>query len=376
MTLALRLSLYYALFFVAVGVYLPFWPLWLASRGLTPVEIGLVSATSIAVRALASPLAAHVADRSGERRRLMTVLGVGAVLLFALFALARDFWTILAVTMAYMVFWSPIGPLGESLVMLAIGKAGLSYGRVRLWGSASFILAAVATGHLLVEGSPDLVLWGLVGAMAALAAAIPLLPDERTPRAAGRLPLLAVLRDRRFLLFLAAAAFIQSSHAVYYTFGTLHWRAAGYGADLIGGLWAEGVIAEILLFLAGTAPVRRLGAERLLLLGGIAAALRWTVLGLSTDTLAVAAAQVLHAFTFGAAHLGAIHYIARTVPPQLSATAQSLYAAVVMGVAFGLTVLAAGPAYAAWGGSAYLAMAVLGAVGTLLAWRLFRTSPE
>ncbi|MEO5335588.1 MAG: MFS transporter [Magnetospirillum sp. WYHS-4] len=369
---ALRLSLYYGVLFLAIGVYTPFWPLWLASRGLDAIEIGIVSAIGIAVKAVSSPLAAHVADRSGERRRLMGWFGIATLLGFGFLGFAHGFWPVLLLTVLYMVFWSPILPLGESLVMMAIRDSGLHYSRLRVWGSITFILAAAGTGHLLVDGDPDLVFWLLLVALGGLAAVIGVLPDERAPRAVGHLPLAAMARDRRFRLFLLAAALIQSSHAVYYTFATLHWQKAGYSADLIGALWAEGVIAEILLFTWGIPLVRRLGPERLLISAGLAAVLRWLVLGTTTALAPLLVSQALHAFTFGAAHLGAIHYMARHVPPQLSATAQSLYAALVMGLGLGIAVLGGGPLFAAWEGGAFAAMAVLGGGGAIAAFLLSR----
>ena len=42
---AFHVSLYYALLFVAVGIHLPFWPIWLADRGLSAAEIGIALAT-------------------------------------------------------------------------------------------------------------------------------------------------------------------------------------------------------------------------------------------------------------------------------------------------------------------------------------------
>ena len=82
--------------------------------------------------------------------------------------------------------------------------------------------------------------------------------------------------------------------------------------------------------------------------------------------------KVEDAATFGATHLGAIYFIARTVPPALSATAQSLYSAAVMGLGLGLAILASGSLYAAFGGRAYFAMAVLSALGSVLAVILAR----
>jgi MFS1 family protein len=59
-------------------------------------------------------------------------------------------------------------------------------------------------------------------------------------------------------LFLLAASMIQASHALYYTFGTLHWRAQGFADGTIGALWALGVLAEIGLFaVSGPRPLYR-----------------------------------------------------------------------------------------------------------------------
>jgi PPP family 3-phenylpropionic acid transporter len=374
--LAFRLSLYYGVLFVAVGIYTPFWPLWLESRGLDAVEIGIVSAAGIAAKALSGPVVAHWADRSGERRRIMLTLVIVATGTFGLLGTATGFPMVLLLTLPYMLAWAPVMPLGESLTMLEVRQSGLTYSRIRVWGSATFILAAAATGHFLVGRDADLVFWMLLISLAALAGAVAWLPDRKAPRATGRLPLASVLRVPGFGLFLLAGSMIQGSHAVYYTFATLHWRGAGYSADLIGALWAEGVIAEIVLFTAGVGLIRKAGPRLLLLVGATGAAVRWLVLGATVDLPWLILAQTLHALTFGATHLGAIHFIARAVPPQLSATAQSLYSAVVMGVAFGAAVLLAGPLYHSFGGGAFLAMSAIAAAGIVAAFLLGRDSGD
>ena len=44
--LAARLALFYGAYFAAVGIHLPFWPVWLESRGLDAVAIGYVLAAA------------------------------------------------------------------------------------------------------------------------------------------------------------------------------------------------------------------------------------------------------------------------------------------------------------------------------------------
>ncbi len=157
-----------------------------------------------------------------------------------------------------------------------------------------------------------------------------------------------------------SASLAQAAHATYYGFATLNWRAQGYGGSLIGGLWAIGVVAEITLFWHAGAIVKRLTPERLLAIAGLAAALRWGAMSLQPALYLVVPLQALHALTFGAAHLGAMRFIMQNVAPGLSATAQSLYGGVSLGLIFGLAAAATGPLYARFGAGAYVASALIG----------------
>ena len=88
--------------------------------------------------------------------------------------------------------------------------------------------------------------------------------------------------------------------------------------------------------------------------------------------LALLFLQILHGATFGAAHLGAIYFIAQRMEASVSATAQSVYAAAVSGIGFSLASLLSGHLYAAQGGAAYLPMAVMAGLGGVIAFQLRR----
>ena len=179
---------------------------------------------------------------------------------------------------------------------------------------------------------------------------------------ANRASASVLLCDRRFLVIAGAAALIQASHAVYYGFSTLQWRAAGLDGVTIGILWAVGVVAEIALF----AISARLALKpvALLLAGAAGGVLRWGMMAFDPPVLTLAVLQCLHAFSFGATHLGAVGFMARAAPPALAASAQGYLAVVlasVMAAAMGIS----GELYARWGSGAYWAMAVLAALGAL-----------
>lgn len=366
---AVRLSLFYVAFFSVVGVLLPFWPVWLRSRGLDAAEIGAVLAVMLAAKTVVAPALASLADRWGRRKLMVVIQSALACVVFLLFWPAQGFVWVFAVSLLYTTAWTGLMPMGDNLAMLAMREKGLEYGRLRLWGSLSFIGVATAAGWFLAGRDADWVFALMLTGHLATVGGCLLLPDLRLPTASRPFaPLRRLLSNRVFLWFVLCVTLVQSSHSIYYAFATLHWRAAGHGEAVIGVLWAEGVIAEVVLFALGGAWVRRMGPGWAVVLGGLAGVLRWTVEGLSTDLLPLIAVQALHAFTFGAVHLATIDFIMRAVPTAYSATAQALYAALAFGIGAGVAMVVSGQLYAAFGAWAFLAMAGLAGVGAGLAF--------
>jgi MFS transporter, PPP family, 3-phenylpropionic acid transporter len=377
--LAWRLAGYYGAWFALGGVLLPFWPSWLDAHGLTRSQIGVLLAAGMVARILAAPLITRLADRTGERKRLVVVLTVGSFACWSLFPIAGGFAALLALSMLAQGCSSASMPLVEDLTLGAVRAHGLDYGRIRLAGSITFLAAAFGGGLWLSGRAADDVLLLLIALAATVVGAALVLPGRHrigTPAEPLTIRFVVglrrVLAGRGFRLMFLASGLIQASHMVYYGFGTIGWRAAGLSDGFIGWLWAEGVIAEIVLFWYGAPLLRRLHPAGMMLLGGGAGALRWLVTALTVDPAALIALQALHGLSFGATHLGAMHFLRERAAPGLSATTQGLHSALPMGVLGGLTMMASGPLHGAFGAGAYHAMALMAAAGAAVAWRLGR----
>lgn len=118
----------------------------------------------------------------------------------------------------------------------------------------------------------------------------------------------------------------QASHAAFYGFGTLYWQDAGIADQTIGMLWAAGVIAEIALFTVAGRLAQRFDPPVFLMVAGLAAVVRWGLFPQAETLAAMLALQMLHALTFGAAHLGAVAILARIIPSRWAGTGQGLLA--------------------------------------------------
>jgi len=360
----LRLGFFTAASFGVLGVHVPFWPAWLAERGMSEVQIGTLGMAYMCARGIASPMWAHFVDRSGHRRRWLVAFTCASLLAFAPFQLANGFPALLAVTLAFALVNAPVLPLGENLLVLQARERGFDYGSTRVWGSIAFMLASWAAGWILDGGALGRAWWLVMGLLALSAASALRLPaDPPEPRRAPQLfPLGTLFRDRRVFALLAGGGIVQAAHAMYYLFSTLHWENAGLSTATIGALWAEAVVAETIFF-ALARRVNERWSERMLMLSAVAAgAVRWSVLASTTDVTSIALVQWLHAFTFAAAHLAVIRRLQHVVPVQLSASAQSLYGALNIG-AHALVISAITPLYASHGAVAYWPMIAVAALG-------------
>lgn len=371
-SIAVRMSVFYFAVFLSAGLYLPFWPVWLESRGLGPVEIGLLYAIGRFTRILTNPLIAHVVDRRGDRRKPMVLLSLGATVAFAAYELCSEMWQFALVAVVVGAMWGTINPLGDSLALVNARQGRLNYGRVRLWGSISFILATLAGGQILDVWPESAIFWSLLATFAVVTVVCLITPDTRVEALPVQSNVFRVfwrlMSEPRFALFILASALLQTSHLVVYIFGTLHWRDAGIDDFIIGVLWAEGVVAEIVLFSFGAALTARFGAAGLLMMAAVAGVMRWPLLAFSTDLSVLFVAQALHGVTFGAAHLGAMAFLSRAIPPSLSATAQTLHGAVALGVASAVISPLLGGLYESWGGGTFYIMTLFSLAGGVVAF--------
>ena len=353
-----RVALFLAAVFGANAVN-AYMPLWFSGQGLTPVEIGQVLSLASLFKVIAGPGWGTLADHLGRRRPVMVLAAAVAMTLSVTYVPLHGFFPLLLVASCQGAAASALGPLADSLALALAREGRMEYGPVRAAGSVSYMAVTAAAGQGLALLGTAVVPWmqGVGYGLAALCAGM--LPEARTPPAApGASGAMALFRLKPFRLAILCTALIQGSHAAYYGFAALFWRAQGMGDGTIGLLIAEGIVVEILLFLRGRRLAGRLGPAGLTACAAGAAVVRWSVTAFAPPLPVLAVVQLLHAATFAMQHLSAMMVLSRTIPPMRAATAQAVHAALGYGAANGLMMVVSGFLYARFGGYAFLAMAV------------------
>lgn len=373
-----RLAALYAALFILAGIQLPFLPVWLAAKGLEAGMIGLVLAAPQIVRVFAIPLAARSADRRDAVRAAIVVTSCASVLGYTLVGLSSGAAAILAAFALASLASTPVMPLTETYALRGLAARGRAYGPVRLWGSLAFILGSFAAGFAADLIPARHLIWLIVAAsfvcaLAAFALA-PLSTGAATPHATAA-PRQTLLRDPAFIAVVAAASLIQASHAVYYGFSALEWRASGVDGATVAALWGLGVIAEVVLFaLSGRLPPF-FQPSVMLMIGAAGGALRWAAMAFDPPVAALPFLQLLHALSFGATHLGALTFLARHAPAGQAATAQG-YLAIAQGAGMAGAMGVSGLLYGTFGVKAYAAMAIAAIAGGACAAVVKRPQPR
>ena len=383
----------YAALFAAFGVASPFFAAFLAGRALRPEAIGVVLAAGTAVRLLAGPLGARLADRLAAPRLVLVGFVAAACGIAFLYLPAQGVWLLLLVSVAHASMLAPINPIADALTLrAAIGRPAaqaiddpirpasmpdpetrrFEYGWVRGAGSAAFILGTLLSGPAVARFGLNAIIWlnGLLLGLAAWWAHR--LPDPApTPmfapptRSGGVRLLLRLPAFRRLML---VAALIQGSHSMHDGFIVIHWESLGIGDATISLLWSESVAAEVVVFLfIGPWLLDRLTPATTSVLAAAAGILRWAVLAETTSTLASALVEPLHGLTFALQHLACMRLIGALVPAELAATAQAFYSTVAVGAATALLTVASGTLYADFGAAGFWVMAALCAIALPLA---------
>ena len=387
---ARRLGFVSAALFAPMGLHMPFFPVWLAAKGLTSAEIGLVLALPPLIRVWSAPMLCRIADKRHDPAGMLGLCSIGiAVFLFATGLFGQSIWAIAAMVMFTAFAWAPVIALSDGLTLeILSSRKRLEYGRIRLWGSVAFMAATLLGGWFLsVAGGLNLI-W-LIGGLAAVCALIVLSvvswarSEAREPTSAPEAGKAQLISLPGVVCLILGVVLIQGSHAFLYGFGSLTWRQDGFSGDFIGALWAIGVLAEIALFaLVGRFASSPRRGFILIIVGGFAAILRWVLLSLGLPGWALLPVQMLHALSFAGTHVGAMLLLDRVRGAVGGrATLQGWYG----GASAAETALMSwisGLLFARYGGAGFLAMTVMVGVGLVFIgfaawlWAKGENSPE
>lgn len=326
------ISSQYFIYFGVLGIFLPYFNLYCYHLGFSGLQIGILSALRSLAMVLFPLIWGSLADRFQLRKPIYILCAFLSTSIWLLYLFFVDFWPMLIITAFYGIFYAPIISFLEAVTMDVLGKEKKSYGRIRAWGSISFIVMVLVLGKIIDLYSVDIILILILAGSLMLAAISIRIPAIKAKKQDLLKPGAGSLLQRRVIIFLFCAFLMLVSHGAYYGFFSIHLDNLGYGSTFIGIAWALASTAEILVMIKSDKIFNRFSLESVLFFSFLVAAARWMILFFAGSAVVILLSQILHAVTYGTFHMASILYIDRLAPENTKTMGQAVNNALTYGL--------------------------------------------
>ena len=328
-----RPAVVYFLLFGAVAAYFPYIAVYFRSIGLDLPAIGLLAALNAGVAVVAAPAWGALVDRTRDVRGPLLIAGLWSAAAGVWLAVTREPLLVGIAVVTLAAGSAGLGPMLDSRTIQIVGKNRDRYGRARAFGSLAFTIGALGVGILIGQTGPQGMFLVYVPGLflTGVVAYVLLGSPDRGTGPTGRITasfasgLSDLVRDPTLLLFFIGSVLLWIAVSAVHTFLSVHLVQLGASSALVGLVWTPGALVEVPLMLAFPLLVRRIGSERLLVLGGLAFAVRAGLWALTSDPLLFVAIAPLGGIGFALFYVGTVTYVSRAVPPSVQATAQGLF---------------------------------------------------
>ncbi|MEJ7618685.1 MAG: MFS transporter [Pyrinomonadaceae bacterium] len=333
-----QLSAAYFLYFITLGLFGPYFPVYLRERGLSGVQIGWVLALSPVLKIFVPPILGALADRARGPRFWGMVTAWAALSSLALVVtLSGNSWALIFSIACYCAATAPVMALLDSATLHFLQRTQQGrFGYVRLWGSLGFVLSSCGLGLLYTDLPAQIIAASLIGAHLVFALFITGARIEDAPLGISNLftqyrLIASLLRNPVAWLLLSTIFLNRVASSPYSVFYTVFLQDIGLGGDVVALTWGLAVGVEVVTMLFVDRLIDRLGAGRVLALGVGLEAVRWLALSTLHTKTALLLIAPWHGLAFGLLYVASVREMTRIAPRELRTLGQGLAAAAAGG---------------------------------------------
>ncbi|TVR74747.1 MAG: MFS transporter [Spirochaetaceae bacterium] len=332
---------------------------WLLEEGYTSSQAGLVMSAIFLFAIVGQPAWGYACDRLDRHRSLFVLaMASGAGVLLIMPLVANRLLPVLGVAALYsLTINSMPGNLDGWIMARRSRQPGIEYGLVRAMGSAGFALFATVLGRVYDQWGLHLIFPVFAG-FAATATVIALItPDSGggrpTPLMSGdpgridptilegegdtarsgniRETAGLVWNNHRYRVFVLSAVLLFSAFRAAFTFMPMLMTEVGGGYRHLGWTHTIGAGTEIPVMILSGWFLRRIRAQKLILLAMVVFTVRMMIYPFITTPQQLILVQILHGPSFGLFLAASVHYIDSIAP----AGSKSLFQALAPSIYFG-----------------------------------------
>lgn len=336
-----RYRLLYFTYFAAFSGFGTFRNVYLRELGFTGFQMGVIGFLITVVAAAALPFWGFLTDWKGVQREIIIVIAAvtGMAMLSYPFGMyvEHPFLVIVLGTLIYALFYAPITPITDSLVL----STGLDYGRVRAFGSVAFGLGSLAYGYIIsFAGTPVIFYAYSVGMLVIILVAWGMPGRDSSPMEVIGRDALRLVRDKDYALLFLTAFLVGVTLLPGNDFFSVYMRSIDAADTMTGIGWAILTSIEAVTFLYAYRVLPKY--KHLLVSGAILYSLKYFVYSVTTDPNIVLASHLVTGASFALFFLAGVNLANILAPDSLKSTSQTVLWIAVFGVGAGAGQLLAG----------------------------------
>lgn len=326
------MSIYLAAMFGGLGVHYNYLQIFLRDQGFSYQEIGFFQALIPLVAMVSAPAWGVIADSSRDPRKILGLLLILAPTAHLLLLGGGGFVPCMAVCLCIALFYQPVLPIQDSLILRALHRYGGDYGHIRIWGSLGFTVPALLLPFLWMNTPEMDINWTVPGVLFAGYAVLTLLllltfppvpPERHNPLNLGAFRL---LKNRTFSILLVCAFLARIASSALDGYQAVYFEEMGVPIARIGLFLSLGPFSEVATIFYSQRWMVRWGARKLMALCLAALFIRLVVTASAGQWTILAGIQVLHCLTFGTQHVVTTLVVNQLAGDRIRSSAQTLTA--------------------------------------------------
>lgn len=319
----------YAMYFtsyVATAFYSTYLNLYLSGTGMAQSRIGIIVSVSTLFTLIAQMLWGVASDHAKNKTNVIRLLFAGCMAVSCMFYFSTNYWYLMFAVTLYACFFTGLNPLMDNVALELSEERGWDFGKIRAGGPLGYCIISAISGFLINN------IYIRIFAITAAACFVSLLMTLRVPRVPGhrgseeqKTPFKVVLKDKSLMMLIGFGVFYTIGMNFFYNYYPIYFTSLGGSSADIGIMMFFCAIMEIPSLMVAKRVITRFGADRVIVGAGLIASVRWFLLFLLKNPIAVVAVNLLHGVSYTGISYCIITYINQQVPKDLRATGQSLY---------------------------------------------------
>ncbi|MBE5792537.1 MAG: MFS transporter [Clostridiales bacterium] len=333
---SIKSAVFLMAYYITNSVFQSFMALYYKDLGLNDTRIGLINAMIAMVSVFAMQFWGKMGDRAKSRNQLLAFMCVSAGVIMLMVRFVSAFWLLLLMITFFASFYTSLQPMGDSIVLESLDRAGRPFGPVRMAGGLSFAVVAMLFGNVLnAIGDTAAVVYTVAILCCLMAFAAMYLPPVAGAQKKGdKKNMLALFKSRDLLILFSFMVPLQITLGFFYAFFSPHFMSLpNANSSLLGWCYFISATSEVPFLLNADKLFKKHGAGRLMCVSALTLALRWLLVGTTTNVYVAMASQLLHFWGFIVITVTTSKYVQATVPEELKASGQLLLSVFGFGVA-------------------------------------------